>query len=623
MIKRKPKYRKLFQGGSSVDTSTMDPVAGTPAPFIPSGDITSPYNWAADPASVNDPRTYRPSGFNWGQALGVASRAGSTIVPYASNIANSFRTPPLPSAPQLVNPVTMSRIDLSNARNQILRQTRAQDLNADRALNPQAAAAVRNANLAKSIEGTSQVSEQEAFLNSRQKAEAAGMNLNVDTMNATAMNRWNDAILERNMANQRAQSGNLANASDKYIAQENEDRKAQLDMQKMNVLSQMWKSSGVYDRMLKKMADQGNTDPLDIETQMGMHALGGYTKGRRFSAAEGGSMYARGGTIPYTKGTDLEFEDWFRHNTPEGLAGEDLDQATQDYYGMYRGRGSYQEPINPMRIPGSNPMAIRRPTMHPSYMAFGGLVPASKPFQRRMGRGTGAGMINPFGGSSNKGGIGLGGGIPGGKFSMKNSIAKGSKLFAVGGELYMTPTDTPDMMMNNGHNAQIPGAYAMGGTMGRPRSYMEMPQRPKAIRQMDFAGIEHMAWGGYPLGAFQEDQHNVHYPMGGQMGYIPAKSFESSHIGRSRPTPGPDDVTIGVDLYKKGGWISKAVNPAHKGYCTPMTKSTCTPRRKAFAMTMKKHHGFHKKEDGGPIGAHPAQYCLGGNMAPARRRVFN
>lgn len=50
---------------------------------------------------------------------------------------------------------------------------------------------------------------------------------------------------------------------------------------------------------------------------------------------------------------------------------------------------------------------------------------------------------------------------------------------------------------------------------------------------------------------------------------------------------------------KKGGWIKGAVNPAHKGYCTPMTKSTCTPRRKAFAKTMKKHHGFH--EEGGLV----------------------
>lgn len=44
---------------------------------------------------------------------------------------------------------------------------------------------------------------------------------------------------------------------------------------------------------------------------------------------------------------------------------------------------------------------------------------------------------------------------------------------------------------------------------------------------------------------------------------------------------------------KKGGstdkkWIQKAINPAHKGYCTPMTKPTCTPKRKALAITLRK-----------------------------------
>ena len=44
---------------------------------------------------------------------------------------------------------------------------------------------------------------------------------------------------------------------------------------------------------------------------------------------------------------------------------------------------------------------------------------------------------------------------------------------------------------------------------------------------------------------------------------------------------------------KKGGkvdkkWIQKAVNPKHKGYCTPMTKKTCTPRRKALAKLFKR-----------------------------------
>jgi len=39
---------------------------------------------------------------------------------------------------------------------------------------------------------------------------------------------------------------------------------------------------------------------------------------------------------------------------------------------------------------------------------------------------------------------------------------------------------------------------------------------------------------------------------------------------------------------KDGNWIQKAVNPKHKGYCTPMTKATCTPKRKALAKTFKK-----------------------------------
>jgi len=35
-------------------------------------------------------------------------------------------------------------------------------------------------------------------------------------------------------------------------------------------------------------------------------------------------------------------------------------------------------------------------------------------------------------------------------------------------------------------------------------------------------------------------------------------------------------------------WIQGAIDPEHKGYCTPMTKKTCTPRRKALAMRFKK-----------------------------------
>jgi hypothetical protein len=54
-----------------------------------------------------------------------------------------------------------------------------------------------------------------------------------------------------------------------------------------------------------------------------------------------------------------------------------------------------------------------------------------------------------------------------------------------------------------------------------------------------------------------------------------------------------------IDASKKNGdWIQKAVNPKHKGYCTPMTKDTCTPARKALAKRFKKAARKEKKEGG-------------------------
>ena len=73
-------------------------------------------------------------------------------------------------------------------------------------------------------------------------------------------------------------------------------------------------------------------------------------------------------------------------------------------------------------------------------------------------------------------------------------------------------------------------------------------------------------------------------PLASVPGYkVPAGHFANGY------TNGGDRVG-----FKKGGkvkdknWIQKAVNPKHKGFCTPMTKKTCTPRRKALARTFKK-----------------------------------
>lgn len=61
-------------------------------------------------------------------------------------------------------------------------------------------------------------------------------------------------------------------------------------------------------------------------------------------------------------------------------------------------------------------------------------------------------------------------------------------------------------------------------------------------------------------------------------------------------------MKLKIESNKKGGssknWIQKAVNPKHKGYCTPMSKPTCTPRRKALA---KRFKAMAKHENGGSL----------------------
>lgn len=259
--------KKMFAGGNpDQDTSGDDPVDGLPKDAgLTQGPGTglNSYAWADDPQSA-PPQPASGSSF-----LQRASRVAGALTPYLSNIYNAGRTPPMPSNPNLVAPVTLSKIRLDATRQQALSASRAQDINADRSLDEQSAAAVRSSNLAKNLNQQGQISEQEAFLNARQKAEAAGMNLNVDAMNTNAINKVQDEKVQRGIAIQREQSSNISNAADKYISMQNEQNKAKVDMQKIQTLSQIWKQSGVYDRMIKKMKDSGNNDPTGIHSQMG------------------------------------------------------------------------------------------------------------------------------------------------------------------------------------------------------------------------------------------------------------------------------------------------------------------------------------------------------------------
>lgn len=115
--------------------------------------------------------------------------------------------------------------------------------------------------------------------------------------------------------------------------------------------------------------------------------------------------------------------------------------------------------------------------------------------------------------------------------------------------------------------------------------------------------------------------------------------------GVNYPTNQDDiDYSLPVYMYKSGGknWIQGAINPAHKGYCTPMTKSTCTPHRKALAIRFKSgdlsQHmcgGIKKYPHGGnyelypyvnepqELDVEPYDVDIRGQLQPTSRTVVN
>ena len=87
------------------------------------------------------------------------------------------------------------------------------------------------------------------------------------------------------------------------------------------------------------------------------------------------------------------------------------------------------------------------------------------------------------------------------------------------------------------------------------------------------------------------------------------------------------DNTPDVAVMKSGGWIQKAINPAHKGYCTPLSKPSCTGHRRALALRFKKGGDLHKdsRAYGGTLmeygGSTHEQSPVGGNPVDANGNI--
>lgn len=193
------------------------------------------------------------------------AKAFDDIKPYASNIVNAFRRPPLPATPGLINPVTLPKVSLNNARNVVERNARSTNMAAERMLDENTAASVQQGTLATKLQGLNDIADREAQINAGIGAQQAQMNLGVETANVGAMNNFRDSLVNRKIAMQREQSANLSNAVDKNIAIDNERAKGKLDLEKMKVLSDLWRNSGVYDRMLMRLKKSGMDNVFGVD----------------------------------------------------------------------------------------------------------------------------------------------------------------------------------------------------------------------------------------------------------------------------------------------------------------------------------------------------------------------
>ena len=222
-----------------------------------------------------------------GKGLTDAMGNAEKVVPYVSNLVNSFRKTPRPHVPIMQNAVGSVKLNFDDQRVEADRSVRGANRSADMMLDENTAGSLKAANLASGIRAKNSIATSEANANAQLAMQTNQMNTGIEANNLARMDRYNDDAVGAQIADQRERSANLSNAADKFVMQQNEKAKAKLDLDKLNVYKELWKNSGVYDRLLTEMEKQGITDPT------GAKAFSGKAYGGRIAVFKNGGKTKR------------------------------------------------------------------------------------------------------------------------------------------------------------------------------------------------------------------------------------------------------------------------------------------------------------------------------------------
>lgn len=268
---------KQFNGNTNSDTNEPVPIDTEGTYQQPAGSVNPPYTPAQSPVA-----DYDYNHMNWTPASkaamakqiapGFLGRTLSTLknnvpgaldaaAPYASNIINSFRRPPMPASPTLNPQVTLSQVHMDNARNDVQRNISAAGVDADRTVDGNTAAAIKRFDLGTKLDKLSAINESEANTNAGIRNQQAQINAGITEGNNRKLDDYNTSKVERSVAQQREQSMNVANAGEKMMEIKNEKEKTRVDQEKTKVMSTMFAHSGVYNRLRAQWKKMGLEDP--------------------------------------------------------------------------------------------------------------------------------------------------------------------------------------------------------------------------------------------------------------------------------------------------------------------------------------------------------------------------
>lgn len=173
------------------------------------------------------------------------------VLPFATNIANSFSRLPKPFEPTYEQTINPSLVNYSSDKAELDRTFRGASRGIDESTNNVGQAnAAKVATLAKVLEARGRLSQAEHNTNANITNQTNQVNSGINARNVQRTNSFRDELVARNLKQQQLQQANFANASDKIQLAGKDKSLMDLENRKLGILLATDKDTGTFNRNL-------------------------------------------------------------------------------------------------------------------------------------------------------------------------------------------------------------------------------------------------------------------------------------------------------------------------------------------------------------------------------------